>query len=413
LATDRQNQNSAIAYMNRGLALSRADKHDEALVEYRKALQYAPADVLILTNVGWELAEAGDLGAGINQLQSVVNENLNTDSVPFALLQLGRLLQKKGNWQRASDQFRKATELRPSYEDAHRYLAYALAHEGRRSDALLEYTKVARLSPRELVRRYSQVFATQWLGNALRDQGKYAAAAATYRESIRLEPDYGMARCDLGAVLEEQGHRTEATQQYRAALMAVRSKVFDSTEWLVVAHQRLGEALIREGRAHDAEGIAELRKAIELDSKRLESYFALGKALYVKGNFVEAAAVYEEAIKVNPQSAAAHNILGLTLDKQGLVEQAVLECRSALNLEPDNAGYHANLVHELALQHSNGETSGRQNARLTLADVDGRNGFSKQSRPDQSASDADRRLTSHSANAIREHRRRKYKAVLT
>jgi Flp pilus assembly protein TadD len=95
-----------------------------------------------------------------------------------------------------------------------------------------------------------------------------------------------------------------------------------------------------------------------LDSKRLESYFALGKALYVKGNFVEAAAVYEEAIKVNPQSAAAHNILGLTLDKQGLVEQALLEYRSALNLEPDNAGYHANLVHELALQHSNGETSG-------------------------------------------------------
>jgi tetratricopeptide (TPR) repeat protein len=267
LAVERRDRNLAIALVNRGTALSRVGKHDEALTEYRKALRYAPGDVLILANIGVELAQAGDLDAGIAQLQSVVDENANADSVPFAFLQLGILFQQKGDWRRAGDEFRRATELWPNYVEAHLRLAYALAHEGHRTEALSEYNRVARLSGYELDRRYSQVFANQWLGNALRDQGKYAAAASAYHEAIRLEPDYGMAHCELGFVLEKLGHTRQAIQEYRAALLAVKSKVFDPNKWIVLAHQRLEEALVSEGRARRAEAIVERRKAIELDRK--------------------------------------------------------------------------------------------------------------------------------------------------
>jgi len=59
------------------------------------------------------------------------------------------------------------------------------------------------------------------------------------------------------------------------------------------------------------------------------------------------------AIRVNPQAAAAHNLLGLALEKQGLVAEAVLEYRSAVNLEPHNTGYQEDLDREVALEHSN------------------------------------------------------------
>jgi len=294
LATERLDRNRAIAHVKRSAALAHLGKHGEALAEYQAALKYAPRDVLILVHKGVELGEAVDLDAGIAQLQSVVDENRNADSAPFALLQLGLLLEKKGDWRRARNQFRRATELRPNYVEAHLKLAHALVHEGRRLEAFEEYNRVARLSASDLERGYSQIFANQWLGNELRDLGNYSGAASAYREAIRLKPGYGAAHCQLGLVLSRQGHLRQAIQEYGAAVVPAKLKELNDSECLVMAQHQLGQVLPSKGRGHGAEGIVELRKA-------------------------------KQAIKLNAQSAAAHNILGLALDKQGLVEQALQE----------------------------------------------------------------------------------------
>jgi tetratricopeptide (TPR) repeat protein len=345
-----RNRNLAIAYVNKGVALARQGKHEDASSAYRQALLYAPGDVLILVNLAMETADAGDLDAGVAQLQAVVEENENPDSVAFAHLQFGTLLQKKGDWQAAASEFRKATELRPNYDEAHRSLAYALVHEGFQFYALSEYAQLAKLSPVDADRRYSQVLAYQWLGNALRDQGDYSGAASAYREAIKLKRNYRTAHYELAVILERQRHLDQAIQEYRAALLP-NPKELDDSEILHRAQLRLGEALVSQGREHRAEGIAELRRLMELDIKNLECRFCLAKALFEEGDFAEAAAEYQSAIGLNPESAAAHNGLALTLDKQGLIDQAVLEFRYAANLEPGNTMYHANLARELKSQH--------------------------------------------------------------
>ena len=316
------------------------------------------------------MAKAGDLEAGISQLQHVVNENVNADSVPFAFLRLGSLLQDKGDWRGAADQFLRATKLRPNYTEAHNRLAYSLAHEGRRSEALSEYDRVAKLSTSEVDRRYSQVLANQWLGNALREQGNHSAAASVYREAIRLKPDYRAAHCELGLVHEQQGRLGQAIQEYRVAA-AAESKELDSSDWRVLAHLRLGEALVREGGAHQAEGIVELQEATKIDPKHLASYFCLGKVLYDQGNFVEASSNYRQAMKINLKSAVVHDSLALALDKQGLVKEATLEYRDAINLEPNNAVYHAHLTYELDLQNLNKEAAAERDivAKLNSAAI--------------------------------------------
>jgi protein O-GlcNAc transferase len=227
LALQPGDRNKAIAHANRGAALAHIGKDKEALAEYQQALEYAPGDVLILVFKSVEAAKAGNLDAGITELQSVVSGNLGSDSLPFAFLQLGTLLQEKGEWRRAIVEFRKATELQPNYEEAHHALAYALAHEGRQSEALSEYTKIAKLSNSEFDRTYPEFIANQWLGNTLRDQGNDAAAASAYRQAIRLEPEYGIAHCWLGVVLERQGYVSQAIEQYRIASSDVKSKALD------------------------------------------------------------------------------------------------------------------------------------------------------------------------------------------
>ena len=327
LAAEQQDRNRAIAHVKRSAALAHLGRHVEALAEYEKALVYSPRDALVLVHRGVELARAGELDAGIAQLQSVVEENTNANSIPFAHLQLGILLQQKGDWREARAHFHKATELRPNYVEAHLKLAGVLVHEGFRSEALAEYNRVARLSALDVERGSSQVLACQWLGDALRDQGDVSGAASAYRAAIRLSPEYGTAHGALAFILERQGHLSQAIREYRAALAAPKL-ANDEREWLVMTHDRLAAALLKQGRSHWAESIGEFRKALELDPNHLESHMYLGEVFYDEGNFVKAGAEYKQAIKIDPQSAAAHNQLSLTLDKQGLREQASLNSRT-------------------------------------------------------------------------------------
>jgi len=302
----------AIVHVNMGAAYAHQKDHESALDEYKKALEHAPGDVLIQVNLAVETAETGELDAGIEQLKSLVEENANQDSIPFAYVQLGNLLAtRKQEWRSAIEQYRKATESRPNYDEAHRRLASSLAHQGFLGSARAEYFKVAKLSPREPDRRYALVLANQWLGNALSEHRKYSAAAFFYREALRLKPNYRAAQSELGYVLERQGHLKQAIRQYRVVADAKQSEL-DDDNTLHLARARLVEALVVEAlvshrQTRRMEAIAELRKLMQLDVKDLECRFCLAKALLDGGKYIEAATEYQAAIELNPQSATAHH----------------------------------------------------------------------------------------------------------
>jgi tetratricopeptide (TPR) repeat protein len=293
LAAEREDRNRAIAHVKRGLALAHLGRHDEALNEYQEALKYAPRDILVLVHKALELAAAAGPDAGIAELQSVVNENENSDSAPFAFLQLGILLENNGDWPAAIRQYRLAAR-RHNYVEAHQRLAHALVHEGHTSEALEEYKVIAQLSDSDLQRGYYQIFANQWLGNDLRDSGNYSAAASAYREAIRLKPDYGAAHCELGLILAKQGRLSQAVHEYGAALVPAKVKDLDDSDCTVMAQRELLKVFASEASEKAASRTAGLSKP------RREI--------------------------VNLQPTADNTVrLGLARDKRLLVDQAVLE----------------------------------------------------------------------------------------
>jgi tetratricopeptide (TPR) repeat protein len=323
----------AIAYVGRATALAKMGQHKAALAEFQTALDTLPGDSLVLVHRGVELADAGDLDAGITELRSVVEGKENADLVPFASFQLGGLLNKKGDWEKASEQFRAAVERRPDYSEAHNALAESLTRQGRIVEARSEFGETAKLSSMPVDRKYAEVLANEWLGNTLQALCIYPGAASAYQEAIRLKPDYRIAHSELGHVFQQQGHVARAVQEFQKALDANPNEL-DNDEWFLMTYVRLGEALVSEGQPYATEGLADLRAAVMMDPKRGESLVSLGKALYEEGDYLEAASIFSKANSNNKDDVEAHFGLALSLYKQGRQQDATAQSRPLIDFGP-------------------------------------------------------------------------------
>jgi tetratricopeptide (TPR) repeat protein len=130
---------------------------------------------------------------------------------------------------------------------------------------------------------------------ALEDEGKYAEAAARYREILAAHPDSAVAWTDLGNAEGQLGHRAEAEQAFRKALSLDPSSrdALNNLAWLLYQQKRLDEA----------ESMA--RKAVAQPGP--DSYLVLdtlARVLSAKGACDEAVRTFQQAIDAVPSSQA-------------------------------------------------------------------------------------------------------------
>ena len=92
-----------------------------------------------------------------------------------------------------------------------------------------------------------------------------------------------------------------------------------------------------------ARSIAACREAIRLKPDDAAAHNMLGIALRESGDVRGAIAACREAIRLKPDLAAAHYALGNALFRSGDVRGAIAACREAIRLKPDDAAAHSNL----------------------------------------------------------------------
>lgn len=79
-----------------------------------------------------------------------------------------------------------------------------------------------------------------------------------------------------------------------------------------------------------------------------EAHASLGEALVAKGRIDDAIMEYRRAIELNPELAGAHINLGLILADQGQHDEAIAEYHKAISIQPNLANAHYNLGLALA-----------------------------------------------------------------
>jgi tetratricopeptide (TPR) repeat protein len=227
-----------------------------------------------------------------------------------------------GHSRRAVELIGRAAALRPDAAAFHVNLAEAYRGLGDHERAIDSCRTALRLKP-----RYPE--AANNLGLALHALGRHAEAAEQYRAALDARPEFALARNNLGTVLRDLGRTDEAVEAFRTAV------VLDPA--LALARANLGQALVDAGRVEEA--LEHCQEAVRLQPDLAAAHNNLGNAYRNLDRWSLAHGAYAEALRLSPDlgNARIHANLGLALQHDGKLAEALACLRRAVELAPDDA----------------------------------------------------------------------------
>ena len=207
------NPGEASVHLNLGVALARAGKADDAIEEYRKALEINPNDAEVYYRLGMSLADMGRFDEAIANYQKGLElrpRNASDTDLATVYDFLGRARAGKGDMTGAVEDFEKATRLHPGF-GPHLY-DYALAlTQVNRFDEAQESVEAALRANADLAE------AHELRGGLLARKRQLSEAAREYQQALQLRPDLSRVHLALANVLAAQGDTPVAVQHLRSA----------------------------------------------------------------------------------------------------------------------------------------------------------------------------------------------------
>jgi eukaryotic-like serine/threonine-protein kinase len=155
-------------------------------------------------------------------------------------------------------------------------------------------------------------------------------AAASFRRATQLDPQFAMAYYRLSAALVFSASPRELRQTIdQAAQLAQRLPLPEHQKLLIKANQ-----FDRYGRIEDAAQL--LQSTVQQFPKEIGPRVDLGAELQILDRHSEAVTVLEEAVRLDPKQATAHNLLAYSYAFQGDLPRALAAVEKYAALLPPN-----------------------------------------------------------------------------
>jgi tetratricopeptide (TPR) repeat protein len=220
-------------------------------------------------------------------------------------------------------------------------LSQARAHfrARRYRESAMAYQRVTRMDPTN-----SGAFAG--LGSALLHGRQTRPAVQAYRQAVQLQPGNPNYHAFLGEALAASGDQNGAVAEYQAAL-AIQPNNFIASQGL----SRLGTRANR-GQAQQNRSLSPAQQA--------DRWRTQGRDHFRARRFPQAAAAYEQAVRLQPDHAGSHSGLGAARLQMGDTAGAVSAYQNAVRLNPNHSGYWS------ALARAQARSGDRQGAIASL-----------------------------------------------
>ncbi|NYG59126.1 Flp pilus assembly protein TadD [Nocardioides daedukensis] len=189
----------------------------------------------------------------------------------------------------------------------------------------------------------------------LLDLRRHDEAANLARQALAEDPGSGQALHVLGRAFHGMGDHVEAEQVLRAALASRPAHAGTALS--------LSEVLAAQNRPGEAASIA--REVVAHEPHWWVAHYQLSAALLRGPRAMrrESLPVARQVVEMAPNNAAAHNILGLSLERNGKRRAARAAYAKALELDPN----HANSLNNLASMNMSLFSLGRGSDQLRRA----------------------------------------------
>jgi tetratricopeptide (TPR) repeat protein len=199
---------AAKPHFDYGAALQKQGKLDQAIEQYKSALQFDPNYAQAHINLGDALSGQAKFDAAVPHMETALR--LQPNNGDFHLM-YANLLQRIGHDDEAALHFETGTRLKPNSPDAHYTYAEFLASRGKGDDCISELRRTVQLKP-----NYPD--AELGLADALFAKGALEEAKAHYLAALRVDPKQTAAYNNLGKLYLSQGQISQAVVQFSEAL---------------------------------------------------------------------------------------------------------------------------------------------------------------------------------------------------
>ena len=160
-------------------------------------------------------------------------------------------------------------------------------------------------------------------------KGDYVKAVELYREALDKDkmkaPEMAETRYSLGKVLDKMSRLDEAVEEFR---LAVELKPDNIKYYLAMADDLDAMGLIEQE-------VIILRNAAILDNTNPHVKAMLGTSYAKLGQYTNARAEFEAALRLNSRDPQSHVNMGLLYDKEGDKAKAVESLENALMVNPE------------------------------------------------------------------------------
>lgn len=289
-------------YRHLGFSLAQQNQLQDAISAYERAIALQPQDDATYSLLGKARQQIGNQKGAAESYKSAIA--LNAQQPVGVYIALGDVLSQTGDIEGAIAAYETARELDPENIGLQRLLADAYA---RQEFDIEDHLKLAQ---------------------QCQNQGKLEEALYYYQSILAFEKDNLSIWHQIAKIYESQEKFAEAIDSYKRAIAIEPKQPF----WV---YRHLGFALVQQEQLEEA--IAAYQQAITLQSEDDATYNLLGQVQKRLGNQPSAIESFQQAIALSPQqSADVYIALGTTLSEQGKLDEAIAIYETALKFDPEN-----------------------------------------------------------------------------
>ncbi len=207
---------------------------EEAVRQFRLALELEPDDADLQLSLGMALDRAGRAREALPELEAALRLDPQSAQASFML---GTILERAGRDAEAMGRYAAAAEHAPESVEAQLRLADAYSRAARLDEALAHYRRVLEVSPDSVAGRFGEAMALVRLGRHREARDRFAAA----RERHPDQPVLAMALARLLAASPDPGVRNGPGAAALAETLVATVKTTAAAETMAMALAEVGQ----------------------------------------------------------------------------------------------------------------------------------------------------------------------------